>query len=469
MKNESIFNSLNSPGIHTEKTSKSCNYKYDPYSRPLPSDFFNMKHPEPTGGNSFLKKGNNNYSQMFQFQPVDGHPLNYNYEHFIRISKPPLCNKFSTITSYEPHHPGMYDPFNMTTPWNFNLPGMGCPIPVSSVYSQCTTMNQHQKRKTTKIKSATLVSTPNFNSQFDAKMLRVATTSTKIDKETIINIMFRRTSREKHMIAVQYYNLYNETLALRFKSKIKGKLYKVLKLVMECEIQRNVKDLYKALEKETIDNAVIIEAFCGKNKQYITELKELYKEKYGKSVRDIIRERTDSGYQRFLIGLIKGERDEGPVNMDLVEEDVSRLYSNGKGIHKLEDEKFFLDILYKRSFEHINIVINKYQNSIHKDIIRIIKEWFYGDLKDMLLMFFDYVNSPSYYFSKLLKNYLEEFEDHENEIIRILINRAEIDLETIQQEFNENNPKTLEHLLSSSSIGSLRQIFLTMLGHSIDD
>lgn len=271
------------------------------------------------------------------------------------------------------------------------------------------------------------------------------------------------------MIAVQYYNLYNETLALRFKTKIKGKLYKVLKLVMECEIQRNVKDLHKAFEKETIDNAVIIEIFCGKNKQYIIELKELFKEKYGKSIRDIIRERTDSGYQRFLIGLIKGERDQEPININLVEEDVSRLYNGGKGIHKLEDEKFFLDILYKRSFEHINLVINRYQNSIHKDIIRIIKEWFYGDLKDMLLMFFDYVNSSSYYFSKLLKNYLEDFEDHEEEIIRILLNRAEIDLETIQQEFNENNPKTLEHLLATSSIGSLRQIFLTMLGHGIDD
>uniref|UniRef100_A0A0N5BPQ7 Annexin n=1 Tax=Strongyloides papillosus TaxID=174720 RepID=A0A0N5BPQ7_STREA len=469
MKREPKTKNLDSPGIRTEKTSKSCNYKYDPYSRPLPAELFNVGYPEPPSMNPLFNNNNENVPHVVQFQPISNFSMNCNYQNFARGTKPTLNSRFSTITSYDPNNSGMYNPFNMSTPWNPNLINMGCHIPVSSIYSQCTTMNQHQKWRIIKTGSATLMNTPNFNSQHDAKMLRVSTTSSKIDKETIINIMFRRTSREKHMIAVQYYNLYNETLASRFKVKIKGKLYKVLKLVMECEIQRNVKDLYKALEKEAIDNAIIIEIFCGKSKQYIMELKELYKEKYGKSIREIIRERTDSGYQRFLLGLVKGERDQGALNLDHVEEDVERLHNDGKGIHKLEDEKFLLDILYKRSFEHINMVINRYQNLVHKDIIRVIKEWFYGDLKVMLLMFFDYLNSPSYYFSKLLKNYLEDFEDNEEEIIRIFLNRAEVDLEIIQQEFNENNSKTLEHQLAASSIGSLRQIFLTMLGHAIDD
>uniref|UniRef100_A0A0N4ZV64 Annexin n=1 Tax=Parastrongyloides trichosuri TaxID=131310 RepID=A0A0N4ZV64_PARTI len=440
--------------------------QYDPYSRPMPSDVFSVGNHEHINTNPFLLK---NKCNMVPYPP----PMNYSmygstYNGIFRGGKPPILNKLSTISTYEPRYATMYDPFNMSTPWNPNLSTMG-QQGLSSVYSQCTTMNQYQKWRSTKTGSATLTPSLNFNSHYDAKMLRVATTSSKIDKETIINIMFRRTSREKHMIAVQYYNLYNETLASRFKAKVKGKLYKVLKLIMECEIQRNVKDLYKALEKDEIDNAIIIESFCGKNKQSIEEVKDLYREKYGKSIKDIIRERTDSGYQRFLLGLIKGERDQGPIDNNIVEEDVKRLYNGGKGIHRLEDEKFFIDILYKRSFEHIKVVINKYQNSIHKDISRIIKEWFYGDLKDMLLMFFDYVNSPSYYYSKLLQNKLEDFEDHEDEIIRIFVNRAEIDLETIQQEFNENNSKTLEHLLTLSSIGSLRLIFLTMLGHSIDD
>uniref|UniRef100_A0AC35TJE2 Annexin n=1 Tax=Rhabditophanes sp. KR3021 TaxID=114890 RepID=A0AC35TJE2_9BILA len=366
---------------------------------------------------------------------------------------------------------GTFNPFHMSSPWNQTSAAFACSNIGSSVYSQATTVmtTLMKKDKIVKFDKATLGASEGFDSKGDARMLRVATTASKVDKETVIKIMLRRTTRERHLIGVQYFNLYNQTLANRFKLKVKGKLYKVLKMLMECPRQKNVKDLHKALSGNCIDNALVIEMFWGKSKAMIDEVKDQYKEKYGKTVKEVIKEKSDSGYQRFLLGLIKGDRDEGALNEELVEEDVFRLYKGGEGIDGMEDEKFFLDLLAKRSYTHLTSLISKFQKLINKDIVRIMKELFVTEVREILVMFFENLSSQPCFYAKLLKEKFDDFEDHEDEVLRLLLARSEIDLEQICSEFNEISTTKIEAVVCSNSMGSLKMMLLTVLGMMMDD
>uniref|UniRef100_A0A673VBW7 Annexin n=1 Tax=Suricata suricatta TaxID=37032 RepID=A0A673VBW7_SURSU len=284
------------------------------------------------------------------------------------------------------------------------------------------------------------------------------------DEQAIIDCLGSRSNKQRQQILLSFKTAYGKDLIKDLKSELSGNFEKTILALMKTPVLFDVYEIKDAIKGAGTDEACLIEIFASRSNEHIRELSRAYKTEFKKTLEEAIRSDTSGHFQRLLISLSQGNRDESTnVDMSLVQRDAQELYAAGENRLGTDESKFNA-ILCSRSRAHLVAVFNEYQRMTGRDIEKSICREMSGDLEQGMLAVVKCLKNTPAFFAERLNKAMRGAGTKDRTLIRIMVSRSEIDLLDIRMEYKRLYGKSLYHDISGDTSGDYQKILLKICG-----
>ncbi|XP_056386318.1 annexin A7 isoform X2 [Hyla sarda] len=310
----------------------------------------------------------------------------------------------------------------------------------------------------------TIKAAANFDALTDAEKLRKAMKGFGTDEQTIIDIVANRSNDQRQKIKAAFKTAYGKDLIKDLKSELSGNVEELILALFMPPTYYDAWSVYNAMKGAGTKEGVLIEILCSRTNSEIRNIVACYKSEFGRDIEKDIRSDTSGHFERLLVSMCQGNRDESQnVNMQQVEQDAQRLYQAGEG--KLgTDESSFNLVLASRSFPHLKALSEAYARISKRDLISVIGREFSGHIEDGLKAVLQCaINRPAYFAERLYKA-MHGAGTKDSTLIRVIATRSEIDLVQIKQAFVQMYQKSLSSMIAGDTSGDYRKMLLAITG-----
>ncbi|XP_008054940.1 annexin A13 isoform X2 [Carlito syrichta] len=302
-----------------------------------------------------------------------------------------------------------------------------------------------------------------FDVDRDTKKLKKACKGVGTDEAAIIEILSSRTSDERQQIKQKYKAAYGKDLEEVLKSELSGHFEKAAVALLDRPSEYAARQLQKAMKGLGTDESVLIEVLCTRTNKEIVAIKEAYQRLFDRSLESDVKDDTSGNLRKILTALLQANRDEGDdVDRDLAGQDAKDLYDAGEGRWGT-DELAFNEVLAKRSYTQLRATFQAYQVLIGKDMEEAVEEETSGDLQKAYLTLVRCARDREGYFAERLYRSMEGAGTDEETLIRIIVTRAEVDLQGIKAKFQEKYQKSLSDMVRSDTSGDFQKLLVALL------
>uniref|UniRef100_A0A3B3SFN6 Annexin n=1 Tax=Paramormyrops kingsleyae TaxID=1676925 RepID=A0A3B3SFN6_9TELE len=246
----------------------------------------------------------------------------------------------------------------------------------------------------------------------------------------------------------------------------------------DFDVVADIKGIRKACKGLGTDEQAIIDILANRSAAQRMEIKQAYFEKYDDEIltyrdayyqvheRDLeadIEGDTSGDVKRLLVALLQGIRDEGyEVDEVLAEQDATALFEAGEGCFGT-DESTFSYILTQRNYLQLQATFKKYESLSGTEILDAIDSETSGTLKTCYRTLVRVAKHPQLYFARRLQKAMQGVGTDEDTLVRIIVGRSEIDLETIKDMYLEKYDVSLKDALRSECSGDFKRLLLAIL------
>ncbi|NWX96055.1 ANX11 protein, partial [Nothoprocta ornata] len=310
----------------------------------------------------------------------------------------------------------------------------------------------------------TITDAPGFDPMRDAEVLRKAMKGFGTDEQAIIDCLGSRSNKQRQQIMLSFKTAYGKDLIKDLKSELSGNFERTILAMMKTPVMFDAYEIKEAIKGVGTDENCLIEILASRSNEHIKELNRVYKAEFKKTLEEAIRSDTSGHFQRLLISLSQGNRDESTnVDMSLVQRDVQELYAAGENRLGTDESKFNA-ILCARSRAHLTAVFSEYQRMCNRDIEKSICREMSGDLeKGMLAVVKCLKNTPAF-FAERLQKAMKGAGTKDRTLIRIMVSRSEVDLLDIRAEYKRMYGRSLYADITGDTSGDYRKILLKLCG-----
>ncbi|XP_010609543.1 annexin A13 [Fukomys damarensis] len=302
-----------------------------------------------------------------------------------------------------------------------------------------------------------------FHADRDAKKLYKACKGMGTDEAAIIEILSSRTSDQRQQIKQKYKAKYGKDLEEVLKSELSGNFEKAALALLDRPSEYTARQLQKAMKGLGTDEAVLIEVLCTRTNKEIKAIKEAYQRLFDRNLESDVKGDTSGNLRKILVSLLQADRDEGSeVDKELASRDAKDLYDAGEGRWGTE-ELTFTEVLAQRSHAQLRATFLAYQLLIGKDMEEAIEEETSGDLQKAYLTLVRCARDREGYFADRLYQAMKGAGTDEETLIRIIVTRAEVDLQGIKARFQEKYQKSLSDMVSSDTSGDFKKLLVALL------
>nr|ACZ13330.1 annexin [Bursaphelenchus xylophilus] len=269
---------------------------------------------------------------------------------------------------------------------------------------------------------------PSCNPQHDAETLRKAMKGLGCNKDKVIRVLCTRSNAQRQQIALAFKQLYGKDLISELKSELSGDFENLILALMENPVKYDADQLRHAMAGIGTRESVLIEIMTTRTNAQIFQLKQVYKQIYGRELEQDLIGETSGHFKRLLVSLCTGARDESNQTDPLrANQDARKLYKAGE--QRLgTDESAFNAILASQNYAQLRMVFDEYQKTCGHSIDQAIASEFSGDIRDGLQAVIKSIRNRPGYFAELLYNAMKGMGTRDGDLIRIVVSRSEIDL-----------------------------------------
>uniref|UniRef100_A0A8C7JVD5 Annexin n=1 Tax=Oncorhynchus kisutch TaxID=8019 RepID=A0A8C7JVD5_ONCKI len=317
-------------------------------------------------------------------------------------------------------------------------------------------------------RDSTVTDAPDFDASADAETLYNAMKGIGSDKEAILDLVTGRSNAQRQEIVQAYKSSYGKDLIDDLKYELTGHFERLIVSLMRPQAYHDAKEIHDAIKGAGTDEKCLIEVLASRNNQQIHDLVEAYKDAYDSDIEEDVTGETSGHFKKMLVVLLQGTRDEpGVVHTDLIEEDAQVLFAAGEEQWGTE-ESIFIMLLGNRSFDHLQMVFDKYQEIAETSIEDSIKSELSGDFENLMLAVVQCIRSVPMYFAKRLYKSMKGLGTQDNTLIRIMICRSEIDMLDIRECFRMSYEKSLYNMIKEDTSGDYKRTLLALCGGDDD-
>ncbi|NXR12995.1 ANX11 protein, partial [Semnornis frantzii] len=169
----------------------------------------------------------------------------------------------------------------------------------------------------------TITDAPGFDPLKDAEVLRKAMKGFGTDEQAIIDCLGSRSNKQRQQIILSFKTAYGKDLIKDLKSELSGNFERTILAMMKTPVMFDAYEIKEAIKGVGTDENCLIEILASRSNEHIQELNRVYKAEFKKTLEEAIKSDTSGHFQRLLISLSQGNRDESTtVDMSLVQRDV---------------------------------------------------------------------------------------------------------------------------------------------------
>uniref|UniRef100_A0A8B9EHA4 Annexin n=1 Tax=Anser cygnoides TaxID=8845 RepID=A0A8B9EHA4_ANSCY len=310
----------------------------------------------------------------------------------------------------------------------------------------------------------TIQAAPNFDANRDAEILRKAMKGFGTDEQAIINVVANRSNDQRQKIKAAFKTMYGKDLIKDLKSELSGNVEELILALFMPSIYYDAWSLRHAMKGVGTQERVLIEILCTRTNQEIRDIVNCYRSEFGRDIEQDIRADTSGHFERLLISMCQGNRDENQnVDYQKAQEDAQRLYQAGEG-RLGTDESCFNMVLASRSFPQLKATVEAYSRVANRDLLSSIDREFSGNVECGLKAILQCALNRPAFFAERLYYSMKGAGTDDSTLIRIIVTRSEIDLVQIKQVFTQMYQKTLASMISSDTSGDYRRLLLAIVG-----
>jgi len=305
----------------------------------------------------------------------------------------------------------------------------------------------------------------NFNAEQDAQILRKAMKGLGTDEKAITSVVGYRTNKQRQQIITTFKQAYGKDLIKELKSEIGGNYERLVLGLMMKPVDFDCYCLYKAMAGAGTDEATLIEILASRSNAEIKEIRDVYKKNYKKVLEKELQSETSGHFRRLLVSLNNASRDETTkVDMRKAEEDAAKLYQAGEKKWGT-DESTFNFVMASRSPAQLRATFQAYQKLSNHDISKSLSSEFSGDIQKGLLAIVGVARDPPSYFASLLYKSMKGLGTNDDDLIRIVVTRSEVDMEEIKQRFYQEFKQPLSKFINDDTSGDYKKLLLALVGN----
>lgn len=283
-----------------------------------------------------------------------------------------------------------------------------------------------------------------FNPDVDAKELRKAMKGMGTDEMAIINLLTKRTNRQRQIIAKHYRKIYDRHLMEDLKSELSGTLEDVALSLMLLPAVLDARTIKKAIAGFWPDEQTLIEVIGSRTPEELVVIKQAYQAEFKTDLEKDIAGDLPGFFRKLLSArLYNSDRlAEQEKNYEIYPKqtfyEAQALWEMGpKKWHT--DEAFVIPLFTERSEEHMRQMFQDYKLFGRIDIEKDIEKELSGDAASLFLALVQKSENPPAYFADRLHTHLDT-----KTASRIIVSRSEKDLGSIKKEYFKRHGQTLE-------------------------
>ncbi|KAL1807627.1 hypothetical protein ACET3Z_024617 [Daucus carota] len=280
----------------------------------------------------------------------------------------------------------------------------------------------------------------------------------------VVNILAHRNASQRALIQREYREMYSEDLNEKLSSELSGDVKRAVLLWMYDPAARDAYIVYQALggSEGFTDLTAVTEVICSRTPSQLQHLRQLYYAMFSIELEPTIELQASGDHQKLLLAYLITPRNEGVVR-SMVEHDAKALYEAGE--NKLgTDEKTFIRIFSERSRAHLAAVSATYHNIYDRKLEKAIENETSGNFEYGLLTILQCAENSGIYFAKVLRKAMKGLGTDESTLTRVIVTRAEIDMQYIKAEYHKNYGKPLNVAVYSETSSHYRAFLLALLG-----
>jgi annexin A7/11 len=287
------------------------------------------------------------------------------------------------------------------------------------------------------------------------------------DSTMVISILAHRDAAQRAAISQEYRAVFNQDLARRIASELSGNHKRAMLLWVLVPTTRDATILKQALTGDVTDLRAATEVVCSRTPSQLRVVRQAYRARFGCHVEHDVTERTSGDHQRLLLAYLAVPRAEGGpgevVDASTVALDARDLYRAGE--RRLgTDERAFIRVFSERSWAHMAAVARAYHHMYDRSLEQAVKSETSGNFCFGLLTVLRCADSPARYFARVLHKAMKGLGTSDSALIRVVVTRAEIDMQYIKAEYHRMYKRSLADAIHAETSGNYRTFLLSLVG-----
>uniref|UniRef100_A0A914HP99 Annexin n=1 Tax=Globodera rostochiensis TaxID=31243 RepID=A0A914HP99_GLORO len=308
-----------------------------------------------------------------------------------------------------------------------------------------------------------IIANPNFDPQAIADLLRRAMKGIGCDKEMVSQTLVSCNNAQRQEVAHVFKQMHGKDLIKELKSELRGDFEDLIVAMMERPAIYDADQLHRAMKGCGTKEHVLIEIMTTRTNSQIHEIKLAYRKKHHTDLEKDIVDDTSGYFRRLLISLCSGARDEQMhTDRTKAQQDAHKLWCAGEA-RLGTDEIAFNSILAAQNFGQLLLVFDEYQKQHGHSIEKAIRNEFSGDICAAHLALVKSICNRPAYFAELLYKSMKGLGTRDNDLIRLVVTRSEIDMVDIRTAYQKMHGKSLEAAIADDCSGAYKRALIAIV------